>query len=69
MSHYLRFSAKTNRVNNRTQKTHIAKQNYQTSDDVHRIALRSPTLHQTNAVPQISFGLSTGKSGRYGGLL
>lgn len=29
-------------------------ENYLASDDVHRIAMRSPSLYQTNSVPQVS---------------
>ena len=52
-------TAKTNRGNMSAEQTHIAKQNHWTSDDVHRIALRSPSLYRTNVVPQIRFQLST----------
>ncbi len=38
-------------------KTQNAKQNYWASDDVHRIAMRRPTLHQTKVVPQIGVKL------------
>jgi hypothetical protein len=34
-------------------KTQNANSNYLASDDVHRIAMRSPALYQTNTVPQI----------------
>lgn len=47
------LSIKTNRFYARSHKTQITKQNYQASDDVHRIAMRTPSLYQTKPVPQI----------------
>lgn len=52
---FMNVSIKTNRGDTRTQKTQIAKQNYWTSDDVHRIAMRTPSLYKTNAVPRVQF--------------
>lgn len=52
MSHF-NISTKINRSNFKT-KTHTAKQNYLPSDDVHRIAMRSPDLYKINTVPHFT---------------
>lgn len=62
MSHF-NISTKINRSNFKT-KTHTAKQNYLPSDDVHRIAMRSPDLYKINAVPSFATrGLSLYEDG------
>jgi hypothetical protein len=61
MSQYLRFSAKTNRGTTGSRKTQNAKQNHWTSDDVHRIAQRSPSLYQTVVVPKVRLSIPTGR--------
>lgn len=60
MSQNNMLNAKTNR---NTEKTQISKQNSWKSDDVHRVAQRSPGLYQTRAVPQIRFGHGTRQFG------
>lgn len=52
MSHF-NFTHNINRAMLRGRKTQRAKQNYTASDDVHRIAMRRPTLYQSQIVPTI----------------
>ena len=63
MSQDTLLSAKTNR---NTSKTQNSKQNHWRSDDVHRVAQRSPALYQTKTVPQVKFGLNIRQFGHGG---
>lgn len=54
------------KINRNTEKSQTLKQNYWKSDDVHRVAQRTPGLYQTRAVPQVKFGLSTKQFGHGG---
>ncbi len=65
MSHDTVINAKTNRS---TAKTQTSKQNSWKSDDVHRLAQRSPSLYQTRLVPQVKFGLNVRQFGGHGGM-
>ena len=52
MSHF-KFTTNIHRARFVMPKTHKAKQNSVAFDDVHRIAMRTPSLYKINAVPTI----------------
>lgn len=64
MKNYLNTFTKKSKLTN-TEKTLNQELNFMAADDVHRIALRNPTLYQTKSVPRVS-GLSMGHSGSSG---
>jgi hypothetical protein len=57
MSHF-KFTTNIHRARFVMPRTHKAKQNSVAFDDVHRIAMRTPSLYKINAVPTITSHMS-----------
>jgi hypothetical protein len=53
MSQYLINNVKTNLPKTDTQKTQDIMQISRAADDVHRTAMRNPSLYKTNKVPRV----------------